>query len=299
MVQPLKPVLPSQSAYGLFVGLTTLDFVYRAATPPGQNQKIVASDYTVSAGGPATNAAVAFRHLGHTTKLLSAIGCHPVTQLILADLQQCGVEVVDLTPTRLEPPPVSSIVVTEATGERAVISINAVKAQVNPADLPADCLQDVKIVLIDGHQMEIGRAIAQQAKAKGIPIVVDGGSWKPGFETVLASTDYAICSANFHPPDCPQEADVMAFLSDLGVAHVAITHGEQPIHYRSGQQTGSVEVPAIAAVDTLGAGDIFHGAFCHAILQQDFPAALAIAAQVAAQACQSFGTRRWLESPLQ
>lgn len=91
----------------------------------------------------------------------------------------------------------------------------------------------------------------------------------------------------------------MAFLSDLGVAHVAITHGEQPIHYRSPHQTEWLEVPAIAAVDTLGAGDIFHGAFCHAILQQDFPAALAIAAQVAAQACQSFGTRRWLESPLQ
>jgi sugar/nucleoside kinase (ribokinase family) len=47
----------------------------------------------------------------------------------------------------------------------------------------------------------------------------------------------------------------------------------------------------IKAVDTLGAGDIFHGAFCHYILQQDFPTALSNAAKVAARSCESFGTR--------
>ena len=45
---------------GLFVGLVTLDVVYLTDHPPTRNQKIVASDYTVAAGGPATNAAVAF-----------------------------------------------------------------------------------------------------------------------------------------------------------------------------------------------------------------------------------------------
>lgn len=277
---------------GLFIGLTTLDFSYLAMQPPKANQKLVASDYTVSAGGPATNAAVAFQHLGNQAVLLSSVGNRAITQLIRADLQQCGVELIDLTPDRPDSPPVSSIIVTEQTGERSVISINAVKTQATA--VPVDCLQGVDVVLIDGHQMQIGQTIAAQARSQNIPVVIDGGSWKPNFETVLKLSDYAICSANFQPPECQSESDTIAFLTNLKIPHIAITQGEKPIVYQTIDGKGEIEVPQVKAIDTLGAGDIFHGAFCHAILQQDFPTALAIAAQVAANSCRFFGTRRWL-----
>ncbi|NET50891.1 MAG: sugar kinase, partial [Merismopedia sp. SIO2A8] len=47
--------------------------------------------------------------------------------------------------------------------------------------------------------------------------------------------------------------------------------------------------------DTLGAGDIFHGAFCHYILQQNFTESLVAAAEIASNSCKFFGTRRWME----
>jgi len=258
---------------------------------------MVASDYTVSAGGPATNAAVTFSHLGDRATVLSAVGCHPITHLIRADLEQRRVAIADLTPSAAAAPPISSIIVSEATGDRAVIAINAVKRQIGADILPATILDDVKIVLIDGHQMPIGRAIAQMAQAKSIPIVIDGGSWKPGFETVLSLASHAICSANFQPPGCSGESEVLDYLIRLGIPQIAITHGDRPIRYWHQGQSGWLKVPRIQPVDTLGAGDIFHGAFCHAILRQDFVAALAIAARTAAHSCQSFGTRRWMESP--
>lgn len=86
----------------------------------------------------------------------------------------------------------------------------------------------------------------------------------------------------------------MACLASLGIAHIAITHGEKPIVYRSGAQNGEIEVPLVPAIDTLAAGDIFHGAFCNAILQSDFVTALTLAAEVAAFSCQFFGARQWL-----
>ena len=49
-----------KSFKGLFVGLVTLDLIYLAESPPKNNQKLVADDYLVAAGGPVTNAAVAF-----------------------------------------------------------------------------------------------------------------------------------------------------------------------------------------------------------------------------------------------
>lgn len=284
----------SQSHRGLFIGLTTLDLIYLANSPPSHNQKIVASDYTVAAGGPATNAAVTFSHLGNHTTLLGILGSHPMTQLIREDLHQHKVLITDLAPQLTQPPPVSSIIVSQSTGERAVISINAIKTPARGDSIPPDILQGIDIVLIDGHQMAVGREIAQQAKVKNIPVVIDGGSWKPGFDQLLPYVDFAICSANFYPPGCENATDVFAYLHQLGIPHIAITHGDKPIQYHSDNQSGNLEVPQIQTVDTLGAGDIFHGAFCHYILQETFTHALTSAAEVASNACQYFGTRRWM-----
>lgn len=283
---------------GLFVGLTTLDVVYRVVQVPASNQKVVAEESAIAAGGPATNAAVTFAHLGGAATLLSSLGCHPISELIRADLADWGVRHVDLDAARQEPPSVSSILVTAATGDRAVVSRNAVGAQVTGDRIPAEIAKALAecqfdSVLIDGHQMAVSEAIAQQARAAGIPVVVDGGSWKSGFEAVLRQTDYAICSANFLPPGCSPAA-VLPYLRSLGIPHVARTQGSQPVEYLSGEEAGQVAVPAIFPVDTLGAGDIFHGAFCYFILEMGFEAAIAQAAQVAARACQSFGTRRWM-----
>ena len=285
--------MPHQPYRGLFIGVVTLDLVYLVDRPPLANEKLSASDYTVSAGGPATNAAVTFSHLGNEAIVLGALGNHPMAQLILTDLQQYGVSLNDLSPTLTNPPAISSIMVTEKTGDRAVVSLNAVKTQAI-ANIPIS-LQDVAVVLIDGHQMAVGQTIAMVARSQGIPIVIDGGSWKPGFETVLPLADYVICSANFQPPNCQSAEAIVAYLANLGVPHIAITQGQQPIQYWTATEAGHIDVPIVNVVDTLGAGDIFHGAFCHAILREDFKAALAIAASIAAQSCQHFGTRRWME----
>ncbi|WP_414624038.1 sugar kinase [Calothrix sp. CCY 0018] len=282
-----------KSFNGLFVGLVTLDLIYLAESPPKNNQKLVAEDYIVAAGGPVTNAAVTFSYLGNKAVVSSVVGCHPMTQLIKSDLANYQVEIIDYYPTTENPPPVSSIIVTKGTGERAVISINAVKTQVDSQAISPD-LRDIDIVLIDGHQMKLGCAIAKQAKAENIPVVIDGGSWKPGFDKVLPFVDYAICSANFYPPDCQNSPEVFAYLNQMGIPHIAITHGEKPIQYLSKNEIKILKVPKIQLADTLGAGDIFHGAFCNYVLQETFTTALEKAAQIAALSCQSFGTRRWM-----
>lgn len=288
-------------ARGLFVGLITLDLIYLLEELPDRNQKQVALDYAAAAGGPATNAAVTFGYLGNQPQILGVLGSHPIRELILADVQPWNVEIIDLQPDRIHPPPTSSILVTRLTGERAVISMNAVQSQAMTAAIPPDVLNDIDIVLLDGHQMAISEAIAHQAKAQHIPVVIDGGSWKPGFDRVLPLADVVICSANFRPPGCETITAVLDYLESLGIPHCAATQGENPILYRSLSQTGEIAVPPVRSVDTLGAGDVFHGAFCSFYLQTQelpsgFPQALAAAAPVASLACSAFGTRSWMRS---
>lgn len=279
---------------GLFVGLTTLDLIYLTSELPQSNQKIVALAQTIAAGGPATNAAVTFGYLKNQATVVSVLGKHPIIQLIMSDLDASSVNFIDLKPNRRESPAVSSIFVLEKTGERSVISVNARYAQATPEQLPKDILQGIDVVLIDGHQMAVSYAIASQAKIAGIPIIIDGGSWKTGFSKVLPLADYVICSANFYPPQCQTQADVLQYLSSLGISFIAITQGNQPILYQVEGKLEEIKINLIQAVDTLGAGDIFHGAFCHYILEQNFVEALFSASKIAAKSCLSFGTRQWM-----
>lgn len=281
---------------GLFVGLTTLDFIYSIERYPQANQKVVAQDYLTAAGGPATNAAVAFSYFGNQGQLLTVLGQHSLSKLMKADLEDNLVKILDLMPEKIDSPPVSSIVVTAATGERSVISINAQKSQGNKSQIPEDILRGINIVLIDGHQMEVSLILAEAAKERQIPVVIDGGSWKLGLEKVLPFVDYAICSANFYPPQCHNSSDVFDFLQQMNISHIAITRGEQPIQYLDQGKISTIPIPSIKVVDTLGAGDIFHGAFCNYILQEDFPTALFLASRIASKSCQFFGTRNWTKS---
>lgn len=282
---------------GLFVGITTLDLIYGVSHVPQANEKQTAAALEIAAGGPATNAAVTFQHLGDRAKLLSVLGQHPLTGLVRADLDAQRVELLDLAPERADPPPLSSILVTEETGDRAVVSRNAVGLQATVSQIPLNPLDGIDIVLVDGHQLEVSVAIAQVAQQQNIPVVLDGGSWKPGLEKVLPFVNYAVCSANFLPMGCAGQAEVVAYLRNtMKSPAIAITQGGATIAYFTPARSGEIAVPQIQPIDTLGAGDIFHGAFCHWILRADFVVALTQAAGVAALACQSFGTRQWLRN---
>ncbi len=288
---------------GLFVGLITLDFIYLTDQHPQPNEKIVATDYLTCAGGPATNAAVTFSSFGNQAIWLGALGKHPITQLIYSDLNQFNLKIVDLAHDSLNSPPVSSILVNSQTGDRTVISINASKCQLSEKidEQLLDSLDNIDLVLIDGHQILISEQISQIARQKNIPVILDGGSWKPGLEKVLPYIDYAICSAKFYPPNCQDQQQVFQYLNKFNIPHIAISAGEKPLEYYTKGELQQISIQPVKVLDTLGAGDILHGAFCHYLLENilhedHFSLALEKATKIASQSCQYFGPRQWLQT---
>ncbi|ODR99384.1 hypothetical protein AUC68_05275 [Methyloceanibacter methanicus] len=154
--------------------------------------------------------------------------------------------------------------------------------------LPAD----PSIILVDGFVPEIALRIVRKAKERGIPIVFDGGSWKASTSELLPFVDYAIVSERFRPPGV-NEPDVIDAIHDFGPKAVAVTRGGQSIFWSLGDARGTIELTSIVAVDTLGAGDIFHGAFCYRF-EGDFVKSLEFAAKVSAESCRYVGTREWI-----
>ncbi|MGW3121728.1 PfkB family carbohydrate kinase [Streptomyces sp. NPDC001107] len=287
---------------GLFVGLCTLDVIQLVDHAPASNEKLTAREQVVAAGGPAANAAAAFSHLGGTARLLTAIGSHPLGLGITEDLGRLGVTVSDLAAESVEPPAVSSILVTASSGERAVASTNAKGHRLRPPDDLDVLVAACDIAEFDGHHMELAVAAARLARAAGRPTVFDGGSWKNGTQNLLPFIDVAVCSADFRPPGARTPRDTLRFLREHGVGWSAVSRGGRPILWAGPHSGGTVDVPAVRVADTLGAGDVLHGALAHHLAVQGplltsegFVQALRGAAAVASRACASFGTRAWMQ----
>lgn len=280
---------------GLFVGLTTIDIHYLVDTFPVSNAKTVAGACVMTVGGPATNAAITFAHLGGSSHLLSLIGQHPFTSFIEHELHQYHVEMTDLSPTATQLPTISSIVTTPG-GQRAILTTRSSStSSMNDTTWIAHP-DDYDVVLVDGFHMDTCCRVAQQARQCGIPVVLDGGSWKEGVERLLPCVDIAICSEQFRVPDGSDEGGVLAYLARQGMRYWAITRGERPIVYHTPEETSEIAIESVEVVDTLGAGDILHGAFCYYSTEgNSFVPALLQASRVATRSCQAFGTRAWME----
>jgi sugar/nucleoside kinase (ribokinase family) len=294
----------------LCCGLTTLDLVQRVDHVPAANEKSVASDLSATFGGPAANAAGTVVALGLPARLLTAVGSGPVAELVRAELTAAGVEVVDLAAGTAAAPAVSTVLITESTGERAVVSVNATRTgELPPA--PADVLDGVAVVLVDGHHLATALDVAARARTAGIPVVLDGGSWKTGLERLLPLVDHAIVSADFIVPGSVAVAgpvrsteQSLQVIAGLGPRTVARTGGAGPIHFvepqvRSGVRTIEVgsQVP-VPVVDTVGAGDVLHGAFAAFAASHDRPVdvgrGLAFAAEIASFSVRFRGVRGWV-----
>jgi len=282
-------------ASSVFVGLSTIDIVYGVDEFPAANSKIEAKSQEVLVGGPATNAAIAFAHLGGEATLVTAVGRNSLAAVVREELEKHKVQLVDLNP-EFEGIPVLSSVAVDRHGNRNVVSANATRVTIPAARVDANLCKEARVVLVDGHFIQACQAWASAAHSMGTPVVLDGGSWKEGTEELLKSVNTAICSADFLPPSCASRDDVIQFLKNRGVASIALTNGAEPIQFVSGQSSGTIGIPQVEVVDTTGAGDIFHGAYCFfASTGRGFIESLAEATKVASESCRYVGTREWMK----
>lgn len=243
---------------GWFVGLATLDVVQRVNGFPAPNQKVTATDTWLAAGGPATNAAIAFAALGGRAVLWTALGAGAAADVVRADLDGAGVDVIDAAPPGFELA-ASSVLVDEATGERIVVSGSAHRPDF--ASLPAPELGDAQVLLVDGHQPQLALAAAQVAAARGLPIVVDAGSHKPIFDELFPLASDVLCSADYAHPDSVEPSALRA----LGPQLVAVSHGAEPLQWWTATAADQIVPEPVRAIDTLGAGDVLHGAYAFAV----------------------------------
>jgi sugar/nucleoside kinase (ribokinase family) len=293
------PASAAASPIALFVGLCRIDWIQILHREAPLSQ-------VYAAGGPATSAAVTFAFLGGRATLLTGVGRDSSADPIRADLRRAGVRLIDAAEaSEFKPAMFHHLRLTPGYPSVSTIMDGSGPRLSPPPSLEA-LVGGSRVVLIDGHHPALAKAAAHAAREGGRPCLLDGRSWTQVTPHLLPYADIAVCSADSRPRDHRRRVpkDTLGYLLDSGASWAAITDGPRPIRWASrahGSQP-DIPVPVTAVADTLGAGDVFHGALTHAITARpvaddnSFGTALQFAAEVAAYSCQTFGTRAWMNS---
>ncbi len=291
----------------LAVGLVTADVVHVVDRLPTADEKVVGRGQRLDVGGPAANAARVSSALGAPVRLVAPFGRSSARPIVAGALRDAEVQWHDPVARVEHPSPISSVLVTADTGQRAVVSGGA-PLHLNRISLSRNQIErwlaEVGVVLVDGHALAVAVPLAAAAHERGIPVLLDAGSHKPGLEQLVEHVDLAIASADFHPPG---GQDTLEWLLGHGVAYAARSAGPDPVEVRVRAQGGSegrrrtayrIAVPHARVVDTLGAGDVLHGAAAHAVARWGLspvtlPRILRYAVRVAAHSCRYPGVLGW------
>lgn len=277
------------------VGLNATDTMILIPHFPAYGGKVPFIEEVMSPGGQVASAMVCCAKLGLRVKYIGTIGDDERGRIQWESLQGCGVN-LDHVQRRVNTPNQSAyILIDQSTGERTVFWHRPEALKITPEQITPDQIACARLLHIDGHDTPAVAHAARIARQHGIPVTVDVDTIYKGFEDVLPNVDYLITSSEF-PERWTGESDPLRALTliqetygmrvaamTLG-AHGALARAEGRFHYS----------PAfvVNCVDTTGAGDIFHGAFCYAVLEGlDLDAALEFSNAMAALNCTALGAR--------
>lgn len=293
--------------------MAVLDVVQRVRVPPAWGAKGVAESVEVTAGGPATNAAITCAGVGVPVTLITALGESPQAELVRHECARFGVTVIDISdvppsPTKDEEAsaagaagwllPVSSCIV-DAAGERTVVSTGAAGSELSLGAEGREAITALShgdVLLLDGHH-PVAALESLMHRPSGTVAVLDAGSVKPHAERWLPRLDVVAGSADYAAGLGVTHEEALAHALDSGAGAAVITDGAGPVLWRTADGAeGTVTPPPTTSVDTLGAGDAWHGAFAAALAgAMPMPAAVEFACRVATIRVSHVGARRWLE----
>jgi sulfofructose kinase len=277
------------------VGLNATDTLLLVPHFPAYAGKAPFQEEILSPGGQVASALVACARLGLKTKYIGTIGDDYRGQAQIRSLEGGGVNLDHVQIRRNCPNQSAYIIIDRSTGERTVLWNRPDCLRIDPGEILPEQIACARLLHIDGHDTPAVERAARIARENAIPVTVDVDTIYPGFDKVLPHVDYLIASAEF-PAQWTGERDPFRALAtirrEFGMRVAAMTLGA---HGALALEAGRfVYSPAfvVNCVDTTGAGDVFHGAFCYAVLQgMPMRDALDFSNAMAALNCTAVGAR--------
>lgn len=277
----------------LVAGVAVVDFVFSVEEMPRRAEKYRARDAAIVGGGCAANAAVAIARLGGHAKLAARVGADPIGDMIIADLV---FEAVDCSLVqRFEGGRSSfSAVFVDMLGERQIVNFRDDAMSFEAGWLEERMPEIFDAALADTRWADGGVAVLKAARRLSRPGVLDAEtSAGKAAEALTLASHIAFSAGGLR--DYTGLDDLHAGLrlaQGQTRAWACFTDGENGVTFIEDGALRNIPAFAVHAVDTLGAGDVWHGAFALAVGEGQREAdAVTFANAAAAIKCTRFGGR--------
>ncbi len=282
------------------VGLNATDVFYLVPNYPELGGKARIHSSSLQPGGQVATALVACRRLGLTARYMGKVGDDDAGRLQLRSLEREGVDTRHTRVVRGARTQIGVIVVDRATGERTVFWDRDPRLGLRASELSRQAIVSARALHLDGCDVAACCAAARWARAAGIPVVADLDTVYAKIETLLPLVDYLVASTGFlfaFTGTQDHFRALRAVAKDFRNPAVGITLGaDGALLYSRGSFIYSPGF-LVEAVDTTGAGDVFHGAFIYGLLAGwEMPRVLDFSNALAGLNCTALGARGGIAS---
>lgn len=270
------------------IGQSTLDFNWLVPAIPAVGAKVLADDFATGGGGMAATAAVAMAKLGANVAFWGRAGDDTAGYLMREELESHGVDIKHFKLVAAGRSPVAAVLI-DTDGERQISTFRGSDLPADSDWLPLTDINNTKAVLGDMRWPEaVARAFAR-AQQRQVPTILDGDlAPEQDFTAVLPHCDYAIFStAGLNSfASGTETTNALQAARQFGCKVSAVTNGDQGTLWMDDHGIHNTPAFKVSAIDTTGAGDVFHGAFAYRIGSGDnCREAMRIASAVAAIKC--------------
>ncbi len=277
------------------VGQNATDTLILLSHFPAYAGKVAFERELLSPGGQVASAMVTCAKLGLRVKYIGTVGDDERGRIQLESLRETGINLDDVEVRKNCPNQTAYILIDQATGERTVLWQRNECLRLDPDSMTVEKVISARLLHIDAHDTAAVARAAQIARQHRIPVTVDVDTIYHGFDRVLPHVDYLVASSEF-PVQWTNERDPFRALEtiqdEFHIPVAAMTLGALGALARVDGRFIYSPAFVVNCADTTGAGDVFHGAFCYAVLQNmPMRETLEFSNAMAAMNCTALGAR--------
>lgn len=277
------------------IGANVYDTLITTPFYPVEDTKLRASGVKECGGGPCGTGLVAAAKLGASAAYIGALAKDSGGEFLLADMKRFGMstDFVDMVEGKSSFS--SYIVLSEESASRTCVFNKENLPDFELDEKKADAIRTAQVLMVDGNELENAVKGAKIARDSGCKVLYDAGGLYKNVEKLLPYADILIPSEEFalgHTGKTTAEDAAKCLFDKYSPEVVVITQGVKGGIIYDGKDIKSYPSFKVDAVDSNGAGDVFHGAFAFAITEKmSYDRACIFSSAVSALKCTKVGAR--------
>ncbi len=276
------------------IGQLCADYLGRIRYYPHVEGKVELEDVTIKSGGPTATALLVLARLGLKVAIIGKVGDDDLGRILIQDLKNEGIDTSGLIKEKFKKTQFSFIPIEKHGGRRTVFWSRGTIAPLKSKELKKELIAQARAIHFDELFIDAIVEAANIAKKLGITVSIDAGNYNDGIKELRGKVNLFIASEDFMKEYTGEDNPTKGIkkLKEFQAKVTTVTLGSKGSITIYNNELIKTLAYKVNAVDTTGAGDVFHGTFLYGWLKNwEIKKALDFASAAAAMNCTYLGAQ--------